>query len=111
MKKNNSQWLGFFLILVLFISLASGCQTQAIDSDVPTKTVVDCMDRHVVIPEDPQRVACLYASTAHIMALLGQEGKIVGIPNGVKRDVLMAYKRPDIESISVPFQESAINVE
>ncbi|MBU4440359.1 MAG: ABC transporter substrate-binding protein [Acetobacterium sp.] len=45
------------------------------------------------------------------MAMLGLEEKIVGIPNGVKRDVLMSYKRPDIASISVPFQDGAINIE
>jgi len=111
MQKNKSQWLGFLLIILLLISLTSGCQTQITQSDVPTKTVIDCMNREVVIPKDPQRVACLYASTAHIMAMLGQEDKIVGIPNGIKRDVLMAYKRPDIENISVPFQEGAINIE
>jgi len=111
MKKNKSRWLGFFLLVLLIMTLGSGCQSQTIAFDVPTKTVVDCMDREVVIPADPQRVACLYASTAHIMAMLNQEDKIVGIPNGIKRDVLMAYKRPDIESISVPFQEGAINIE
>lgn len=111
MQKNKSRWLGFFLIILLLVFVTSGCQTQTTHSDVPTKTVIDCMNREVVIPEDPQRVACLYASTAHIMAMLGQEGKIIGIPNGIKRDVLMAYKRPDIDSISVPFQESSINIE
>lgn len=78
---------------------------------VSTKTVVDCMDREVVIPENPQRVACLYASTAHLMALLGETDKIVGIPNGVKRDVLMSYMIPDIDNMSVPFQDGAINIE
>ncbi|MGV8905816.1 MAG: ABC transporter substrate-binding protein [Acetobacterium sp.] len=111
MQKNKNRWLGFMLLLLIVISFTSGCQTQTIAFDVPTKTVVDCLNREVVIPADPQRVACLYASTAHIMAMLGQEDKIVGIPNGIKRDVLMAYKRPDINDISVPFQEGSINVE
>ncbi|HEY5537416.1 MAG TPA: ABC transporter substrate-binding protein [Acetobacterium sp.] len=111
MQTKKSQWFGLLLVTLLLMSLVSGCKAQATVSDVPTKTVVDCMNREVVIPKDPQRVACLYASTAHIMAMLDQEDKIVGIPNGIKRDVLMAYKRPDIESVSVPFRESAINVE
>ncbi|KNZ40661.1 ABC transporter substrate-binding protein [Acetobacterium bakii] len=111
MQKNKRRWLGLFLLVILIMTLVSGCQSQTIASVGPTKTVTDCMDREVVIPADPQRVACLYASTAHIMAMLNQQDKIVGIPNGIKRDVLMTYKRPDIDSISVPFQEGSINIE
>lgn len=111
MNKNRSRRFALLLVFLLLLTILPGCQTQNSISSVPTKTITDCLDREVVIPADPQRVACLYASTAHIMAMLGQEDKIVGIPNGIKRDVLMAYKRPDIASVSVPFQEGAINVE
>nr|WP_320024717.1 ABC transporter substrate-binding protein [uncultured Acetobacterium sp.] len=110
MKKNRYRF-AFWLGLLLLLTLLPGCQTQNSTPAAATKTVTDCLDRKVVIPTDPQRVACLYASTAHIMAMLGQEDKIVGIPNGIKRDVLMAYKRPDIGSVSVPFQDGAINIE
>lgn len=109
--KNNNCRLCFLLVVLLLLAILPGCQAKDFTSSVPTKTITDCMDREVVIPADPQRVACLYASTAHIMAMLGQENKIVGIPNGIKRDVLMSYKRPDIASVSVPFQEGAINIE
>ena len=109
--KKNSYRFAFWLGLLLLLTLLPGCQSQHSTPSVPTKTVTDCLDREVVIPADPQRVACLYASTAHIMAMLGQEDKIVGIPNGIKRDVLMSYKRPDIAAVSVPFQDGAINIE
>jgi iron complex transport system substrate-binding protein len=111
MKKNRSYRFVFLLGLLVLLTLLPGCQAHNSTPSVPTKTVTDCLAREVVIPADPQRVACLYASTAHIMTMLGQEEKIVGIPNGVKRDVLMSYKRPDIASISVPFQDGAINIE
>ncbi len=111
MPKKTSSLLTCLLIVGLLVVTLSGCQTQNSTAAVPTKTIVDCLDREVVIPADPQRVACLYASTAHIMAMLGQEDKIVGIPNGIKRDVLMSYKRPDIGSVSVPFNDGAINIE
>jgi iron complex transport system substrate-binding protein len=106
-KKNFSLFLAFFLL----ISLLSGCQNQMPAANVPTKTIVDCLDREVVIPENPQRVACLYASTAHLMAMLGVTDKIIGIPNGIKRDVLMSYIIPDVDTLSVPFQDGAINIE
>ncbi|WKY48721.1 ABC transporter substrate-binding protein [Eubacteriaceae bacterium ES3] len=99
------------LLLILLIGLATGCQSTAVENSTDTKTITDCLGREVVIPADPQRVACLYASTAHIMAMLDQEDKIVGIPNGIKRDVLMSYKRPDIVDVSVPYSDGSINVE
>lgn len=111
MRKKTSFLTSCLLMIGLILIISSGCQTQSQTAAVPTKIIVDCLDREVVIPADPQRVACLYASTAHIMAMLGQEDKIVGIPNGIKRDVLMAYKRPDIASVSVPFNDGAINIE
>ncbi|WP_373482501.1 ABC transporter substrate-binding protein [Acetobacterium sp.] len=111
MHKKTSLLLCCLLMVTLLMAISSGCQNQNPTAAVPTKTIVDCLNREVVIPADPQRVACLYASTAHIMAMLGQEAKIVGIPNGIKRDVLMAYKRSDIGAISVPFNDGAINIE
>ncbi len=111
MHKRTHFLLGCLLIIGLLLSTLTGCQTQNQTATVPTKTIVDCLGREVKIPADPQRVACLYASTAHILAMLGQEDKIVGIPNGIKRDVLMTYKRPDIGSVSVPFNDGAINIE
>lgn len=111
MHKKTSSLLCCLLIVTLLLTISSGCQNQNSTAAVPTKTIVDCLNREVVIPDDPQRVACLYASTAHIMAMLGQETKIVGIPNGIKRDVLMSYKRPDIGAVSVPFNDGAINIE
>lgn len=111
MHKKTSSLLCCLLMVTLLMTFSSGCQKQNPTAAVPTKTIVDCLDREVVIPDDPQRVACLYASTAHIMAMLGQEAKIVGIPNGIKRDVLMSYKRPDIATVSVPFNDGAINIE
>lgn len=109
--KINRKKLGLLLLAVLMILLLPGCQSQTSVSAVPTKTIVDCLERQVVIPENPQRVACLYASTAHMVTMLGEEDKIVGIPNGIKRDVLMSYKLPNLESLSVPFQDGAINIE
>lgn len=111
MIMNKKTSLGLLLLAVLVILLLPGCQQQAAVSEVPTKTIVDCVGREVVIPENPQRVACLYASTAHMVTMLGEEDKIVGIPNGIKRDVLMSYKLPNLESLSVPFQDGAINIE
>ena len=76
-----------------------------------TRVVTDCMGRKVKVPVGFNRVACLYASTAHMMAMLDSGDKIVSAADGVRRDVLMQIKYPEIENVSTPYREGAINIE
>lgn len=99
--------IGFVLILLLSLAACSG----GTELSGETKTITDCAGRTVEIPENPQRVVCLYASTAHMMAMLDESDKIVGTPNGVKSDVLMQMKYPEITEVATPYQEGSINVE
>ncbi|MEG0507886.1 MAG: ABC transporter substrate-binding protein [Eubacterium sp.] len=102
-----------FLSILLLLTFITGCQfsVPVNKTSIVTKTITDCDGRKVEIPENPERVACLYASTAHIMTMLGKENTIVGAPKGIKRDILMQKKRHDLDTLSVPFQESSINIE
>lgn len=102
--------ISVLLILVMVMSLAA-CGGGAKAEPAATKTITDCMGRTVEVPEDPQRVACMYASIAHMMALLDEGDVIVGTPKGVKMDVLMKLKYPQIEDTATPYQEGSINVE
>ncbi len=99
------------LLLLALAFLLAGCGSGVRTTSGETKTITDCAGRTVEIPEQPQRVACLYASTAHMMAMLDEGDKIVGAPNGVKSDVLMQMKYPKIEETATPYQEGAINGE
>lgn len=99
------------VLLLIAVMTLPGCTPAVPDVQVATKIVVDVDGRSVEIPADPRRVACLYASTAHMLAVVDAGDRIVGAPGGVKRDVLMRLKYPGIESISVPFQEGIINIE
>lgn len=100
------------LLIFLMIFFVAGCKNAGNDrSNGAVKTITDCMGRTVEIPEDPQRIACLYATAAHMMAMLDEGDKIVGCPNGVKSDVLMQMKYPQITETATPHQEGAINVE
>lgn len=99
-------------LLLCILILFQGCAKSPYRANnEKTKTITDCIGRKVTIPENPQRVACLYAATAHMLALVDEGGKIVGAPDGVKRDVAMQIKYPGIKNISVPFQNGSINVE
>lgn len=110
MKKNSS----VIALALCFLILISGCAKapySANSENAKTKTITDCIGRKVTIPEHPQRIACLYAATAHMLALVDEGGKIVGAPDGVRRDVVMQIKYPNIKTVSVPYVSGAINTE
>lgn len=104
------RFLALLLALLLTAGLLAGCG-GASQGEGETKTVTDCMGRKVEIPQQPQRVACLYAAAAHMMAMLDEQDRIAGCPNGVKSDVLMQMKAPDIGKTATPHQEGSINAE
>lgn len=100
------------LLLVIVLSTTSGCGSNINNNGpVETKIVVDVTGREVEIPAKPQRVACFYASTSHMMAMLDVGDLIVGTVKGVKTDVLMQMKYPEIVELATPFNEGSINVE
>lgn len=76
-----------------------------------TVTVTDCIGRQVQVPAKVERVACLYAFSGHVTAMLGQGDKIVAIPDGLKRDVLLNQIYPEISNALVPVSEGSINIE
>lgn len=98
-------------ILCFFIFISGCAKSPYSANSEKTKTITDCIGRKVAIPEHPQRVVCLYAATAHMLALVDEGGKIVGAPDGIRRDVVMQIKYPGIKNISVPYQNGSINIE
>lgn len=99
------------MIAVSTCTVMTGCGSGSGADSTEMKTVTDCTGEEVSVPEHPQRVACLYATAAHMMAMLDEQDKIVGCPNGVKSDVLMQMKFPEITETSTPHQEGSINTE
>lgn len=71
--------------------------------DGPTKVVIDSVGREVEIPENPQRLAALYATSGHIITMLDGGDKIVAVNNGLKRDKMLN----ELES---SFAEAALSV-
>ncbi|HSQ90052.1 ABC transporter substrate-binding protein [Romboutsia sp.] len=99
------------LINVIFIT---GCNSNINNNTIEsenTKVVVDSIGREVTIPIEVKTVATLYAYTGHVTTLLGQEDKIIGIVNGLRKDMLMREKIEDIDDISIPFVSGSINIE
>lgn len=111
-SRNRATWLLLIMMIVfLVIPAMTGCSNLSGEGDGKTREIIDCAGRAVKIPEDPKRVACLYAPTAHMMALLDKEDRIIGAPDGVRSDVLIQMKYPEIQEVAVPYQEGSINVE
>lgn len=102
--------ISLFLLLAILCTCCA-CTENSPGSQEEMKTVTDCMGRKVEIPKQPESVACMYSSIAHIMAMLDAEKTLTGTPKGVKSDTLMVMKFPEIVKTATPYQEGAINVE
>ena len=73
--------------------------------------IVDSIGRKVAIPEKVDRIACMYAFTGHVVAMLGRANDIVAVSNGLKRDVLLNTMYPGVKNAVVPKFQGAINIE
>ena len=76
-----------------------------------TKVLTDSLGRQVTAPEKVERIACMYAFTAHVTAMLGRADDIVAVSNGPQRDILLTNMFPSIRKALVPKYQGAINVE
>ncbi|HWP95757.1 MAG TPA: ABC transporter substrate-binding protein [Syntrophomonadaceae bacterium] len=76
-----------------------------------TVTIVDTIGRSVQVPQEVKRVACLYAFSGHVATMLDQGRKIVAVPDGLHRDVLLNQICPSIGKAVVPVQSGSINIE
>ena len=115
-RRNRKQiCLAVLAVCAVLLSAAvfvTGCGSgSGSGQDVSTRTVTDMEGREVTIPADPQRVACIYSSAAHMMAMLEEQDRIIAVPNGVKSDELMKMKIDGLDSLSVPMQDNDLNVE
>ncbi|KAF1085301.1 High-affinity heme uptake system protein IsdE precursor [Sporotomaculum syntrophicum] len=106
------------LTFVIAISLLlTGCQDGTKDSQPDTSgqtgtiTVTDCIGRQVEIPDQVDRIACLYAFSGHVVAMLGKADQIVSVVDGLKRDVLLNSLYPGIKEANIPVTSGSINIE
>lgn len=119
LRDRKNRWVSLALLLIIAIAGIYFWQMSqdrtVVDfnqsSNTNSITVKDCLDREVYIPDKVSRVACLYAFSGHVTAMLGQGDKIVAVPEGLKRDVLLNQIYPAIGDALVPSQSGSINIE
>jgi iron complex transport system substrate-binding protein len=80
-------------------------------TDAKTNTLVDSLGRQVEVPAVIRRIACMYAFTGHVVAMLGRADDIVAVSNGLKRDVLLSTMYPAFRKALVPKFQGAVNIE
>ena len=108
------------LLLLVLLLLVIGYRywhghNQANNENVPgpkqSITVIDNLGRKVQVPAHVERVASLYAFSGHVTAMLGEGDKIVAIPDGLKKDVLLNVMYPKIGDALIPVAAGSINIE
>ncbi len=116
MRAKHNIIICLIMILVMLFWL-TGCQDDTDGSQsntseqTGTKTVTDCIGRQVVIPGHVDRIACLYAFTGHVVAMLGKADQMVSVVDGLKRDVLLTSLYPGIKQANIPVTSGSINIE
>ncbi len=112
--------LGRMLFSMLAISLlisVSACAKDTTGSLTPpsgeqkTILVTDSIGRVVAVPEQVNRIAALYSFAGYAVCLLGGGNNLVGVPDGLQRDILLVELFPAVAEASVPRAGGAINIE
>lgn len=115
MKKRIRQIIAWVCLMAISVLIAGGCMTDSspgyLSSAGSNTTITDGTGRQVTLSTNPQRIACLCPEAAHILAMLGCGSRIVAVPNGVKRDVLLNEICPAIQEAAVPRTSGSINIE
>jgi len=110
--------IAIFVLLAIML-LFQSCTPEAARDEVNQTgagagypiTVTDSLGRKVVIAKPVRRIACGYAYTGHVAALLGRAEDIVAVVDGLKRDKVLTSFYPNIKEQPVPFSSSSVNIE
>ncbi len=97
--------IGLFNVAIMQTALV---QAQ---NETNNHTLVDSLGRQVDMPISVERIACMYAFTGHVVAMLGRADDIVAVSNGLKRDVMLTTMHPAIRKALVPKFQGAVNIE
>jgi iron complex transport system substrate-binding protein len=107
MKKNSILIISILMGVISLVTITAG-SSMVHGND---RMVEDSFGRQVEIPAVIKRIACMYAFTGHVVAMLGRADDIVAVSNGLKRDVMLASMYPSIRKALVPKFQGAVNIE
>ena len=84
---------------------------QAAQAAAEVKTAEDYLGREIIVPEQVDSVACLYAYIGQVVVLLDGGDKLCAVVAGNQRDELLLRRVPGIAELPVPYNSSSINIE
>ena len=120
MKKLKTIFIGIIILTALNTMIFASGSKESTDnsggtvsqsiSSIPL-TVTDCFGHEVELPQKIERIACIYAFTAHVVTMLDRGEDIVSVVYGSKRDRLLNQINPYIKDAAVPSDDGVINIE
>lgn len=116
---NREKMFVAYIIILIILYLLQGCATKPAGEPMEEPVldtqesiaVTDYLGREVVIAEPVKRIACGYAYTGHVAAMLGRGEDIVAVVGGLQRDKVLTSFYPHIKDLPVPFSAGTINIE
>jgi len=103
------------LIMVNLLGTTGCSDNRGVTASAPPGkeliTVTDCVGRVVQVPRNPDRVACLFAVSTHMLAILGDSHKIVAVSEGNMRDYMFLHIFPEVENARTPKGSGNFNIE
>lgn len=110
LKKRNIVILWMMLLLVLMLPV--GCSKE---EPIPMPTegvgVTDSLGREIIVPEEVDHLATIFAASGHIVGMLGHDADIVCITNGLTRDILFNRACPGVGENPVVKDSGSLNIE
>ncbi|WP_321416374.1 ABC transporter substrate-binding protein [uncultured Desulfobacter sp.] len=100
MKKTSA-----LILIILGLTCSGTASVQPVLTETDGQGHVLSLDRH------PERIACLYAFTGHVTAMLGRGSDMVAIVKGLKKDKLLGKIVPHLSSLPVPSAGGVIHIE
>lgn len=112
-QNRKNQLIIICLCIILTILTACSPERNAIKSNANREMVAitDCVGREVMIPKTVERVASIFATSGHIVTVLGRGDSIVAISNGLTRDILLHEICPSIKNALVAKGGGHFNIE
>lgn len=112
-QKRKNQLIAIYLCIALMILTACSADRNVINSNENREmaTITDCVGREVRVPKKVERVASIFATSGHIVTVLGRGDSIVAISNGLTRDLLLHEICPNIKNALVAKGGGHFNIE
>lgn len=101
----------FFLTMGIGGCYADVKNQSCLEEQNDSVVIADCAGRQVEVPENVDRISCLYSFTHHVVYMLGKGECITSASRAAQRDVLFASLCPGHDKLLYPYSQGSINIE